>query len=147
MPDREPLLDRVRRQLAGEEAPPVTRPGDPPLVTRCNWCSPDGTPDAAHHPGGQVEHVTGDPLLVAGQPGLVTRPHDWTKGASMDEGITVVVGTEDGKEEAQDLEAHLREWHRLPLDHSWDDEHLQRVHEQDHKEGGTFDYHAHPIDA
>jgi len=80
MPDREPLLDRVRRQLAGEEAPPVTRPGDPPLVTRCNWCSPDGTPDAAHHPGGQVEHVTGDPLLVAGQPGLVTRPHDWPGG-------------------------------------------------------------------
>jgi len=27
MPDREPLLDRVRRQLAGEEAPPVTRAG------------------------------------------------------------------------------------------------------------------------
>ena len=115
MPGREPLLDRVRRQLAGEEAPPVTRAGGPPLV--------------------------------AGRPGLVTRPHDWTKGASMDEASTVIVGTEDGKEEQQDLEEHLREWHRLPLDHSWDDEHLVRVHDQDHKEGGTFDYHAHPLPA
>jgi hypothetical protein len=48
MPDRDPLLDRVRRQLAGEEAPPVTRPGDQ--------------------------------RLVAGQPGLVTRPYDWPGG-------------------------------------------------------------------
>ena len=37
MPDKEPLLDRIartRRQLRGEEAPPVTRAGDPPLITR-----------------------------------------------------------------------------------------------------------------
>jgi len=87
-----------------------------------------------------------DPPLVTGQPGLVTRPHDWTKGASMDEAATVTVGYEDGQEEDVNLDEHLKKWHRLPLDHSWDDEHLQRVHDQDHQ-GGGFDYHAHPLPA
>jgi Zn ribbon nucleic-acid-binding protein len=51
MPDKQPLVDRVRaeyerrrleRQLRGEEAPPVTRPGDPPLITRPHDWPVDG---------------------------------------------------------------------------------------------------------
>jgi hypothetical protein len=71
MPDREPLVDRVRaeyerrrqeredrtrRQLAGEEAPPVTRPGDPPLVTRPHdWPGDEQPPVMVCRSVGQVE--------------------------------------------------------------------------------------------
>jgi len=130
MPDREPLVDRVRAEYERRRQ------------------ERDAASLAANLAADEEEaaNLPPDP-----HPPLLTRPHDWLhepapKEASMDEAITVIVGTEDGKEDQQDLEEHLREWHRLPLGHSWDDEHLVRVHEQDHKEGGTFDYHAHPID-
>ncbi len=122
MSDREPLLDRVRRRMREGQ-----RALDDQQVTRPH--------DWLHEPAPQRPAVVSQ--LTTG------------KEASMDEALTVAVGTEDGQVENENLDEHLKKWHRLPLEHYWPDEHLLRVHQTDHgTQGGSvgFDYHAHPID-
>jgi hypothetical protein len=80
-------------------------------------------------------------------PPLVTRPHDWPKEATMEE-QTITVGTDDGQVTDEDLADHLGSWHHWPPEgtnpSAWPFDHLVRVHDQDHKEGDNFQYHAHP---
>ena len=57
----------------------------------------------------------------------------------------IIVSDETGTETAEEIRDHLEEWHNYNFEHQWPEDHLFMVHMKDHEDGGTFEYHVHPI--